>query len=263
MIASSCAIALPITTKLARSMAEQKLNVLEKDMLTAFHQTVLPQKGVEIIDAAKSETLKTLDDARDKEAPKILQKFPFLKAIFSKKDALKSSVASGTNAFFLPSTNKIAINTKGSVNWAFFHEMGHALNKNCSILGKSLQKCRALPAVVIPIILATALFKRKKVEGEKPQGTFDKITTFIKNNCGKLAFLGFAPILLEEGMASIKGQKLASKVLSGENLKTLKNLHGKAWLTYATVDTTVSLGIALGSKVRDFIAKPKELGSTK
>jgi hypothetical protein len=107
--------------------------------------------------------------------------------------------------------------------------------------------------------MAVAIFKRKKVEGEQTKGTVDKATTFIKNHATGLAALGTVPLLAEEGLASIKGAKLAKEIISPENYKLLNKLNGKAWLTYATFAGGTILATYVAGKVRDAIAKPKQV----
>ncbi len=170
------------------------------------------------------------------------------------------NVKDGGNPQFIPTTNEIINNSK--LEMVTFHEMGHAVNKNFSTVGKVLFKMKAPAAVLlIPAAICAALFKRKKVEGEKPEGFFDKATTFIKDNCGKIAFLGFVPILLEEGLASINANKLAKEVLSPENLKKMNKLHATAWLTYAGLAAGGTTCVVVMSKVRDALSKPKEVKS--
>ena len=105
----------------------------------------------------------------------------------------------------------------------------------------------------------TAIFKRKKAEGEQPTGVVDKVTTFIKDNCGKLAFLGTLPTILEEGLASVKGAKLAKEVLSPQNYKLLNKFNGAAWLSYLGMGVGITAATVLASKVRDAIAKPEKV----
>ncbi|MBQ2611149.1 hypothetical protein IJF81_02015, partial [bacterium] len=85
------------------------------------------------------------------------------------------------------------------------------MNANLSKFGKILQKCRPMALLAIPVS-QIALWKTKKAPGEEPKNGLDKTTTFIKNNAGKLTFLAFLPTLLEEGLASVKGNKLAKKL---------------------------------------------------
>ena len=137
-----------------------------------------------------------------------------------------------------------------------FHEMGHALNANKSIIGKILQKCRPLAILVLPVALI-ALFKTKKAPNEKSTGTFDKVTDFIKNNAGKLTFLTFIPTLAEEALASIKGLNLAKKVLNPELAAKVSKTNKIAYLTYLGLALAASVGTYLAVKVKDAIAKPK------
>lgn len=232
---------------------------------SVLKNTELDKKNVSILDTSIPEVAKSLLSLKKKKLiDKFLDKIPIYNKIRGKQFERKIlKYIKGENAAFSPRANKILINLKSPKVSMIFHEIGHAMNTHFSLLGKNLQKSRMWAKKFFPVICAVALFKRKKVEGEKTNGIFDKVTTFIKNNCGKLTLLASVPMLLEEGMASIKGQKIASSVLSPDKLKILKNLHGKAWLTYATGTLGLTLGTLLASKTRDFLSKSKEIDFTK
>ncbi|MDD3436331.1 MAG: hypothetical protein PHC64_04165, partial [Candidatus Gastranaerophilales bacterium] len=100
-------------------------------------------------------------------------------------------------------------------------------------------------------------WKTKKAPNQEPKSTTDKTTTFIKENAGKLTFATFIPMLLEEGLASIKGNNFAKKVLSLELAKKVSKTNALGFLTYLGLTTLLSLGIYLGTKVKDAIAKPE------
>lgn len=224
----------------------------------AFTKAGLANKGIKFIDAIETNT-ELVKETVNKALPKWMDKVPALKKIMLKGLQSKAAMMnSGQNACFVPRAKAIIVN-KEKIGWASFHEMGHALNKCTPSAGKVLTKLRGPGAILAVAALFTALFKRKKVEGEKPQGAWDKATTFVKNNCGKLAFLGMVPLLAEEGLASIKGAKLAKGLLSPEQFKTLNKLHGKAWLTYAGLAVGTGLAAYVASKVRDNIASPKKI----
>jgi len=140
-----------------------------------------------------------------------------------------------------------------------FHEIGHAANANLSKIGKLLQKSRnPLLLGVMPIIALIALGKTKKAPEQNPQGAVDKTTTFIKENAGKLTFAAFLPILIEEAMASIKGNKFAKNAgLSTELLNKISKTNKIGYLTYIGSALLTSYAIYLGVKVKDSIAKPK------
>ncbi len=222
----------------------------------AFGKSGLAQKyGTEFVN------VKNITDVKDinKAIPKWIKKFPQLeKIVKSKIETAKSAIVEGKNACFVPNTNKIYVNTD-KMSYASFHEMGHALNKHASKIGKILQKSRQPGMLLAGVAMLTAIFKRKKAEGEQPTGVVDKVTTFIKDNCGKLAFLGTLPTILEEGLASVKGAKLAKGVLSPKNYKLLNKFNGAAWLTYLGMGVGITAATVLASKVRDAIAKPEKV----
>lgn len=168
----------------------------------------------------------------------------------------------GRNAIFWPKTNEIAVNIE-KLGTATFHEMGHAVNHNFSKFWKGMQKLRVPCGIAGGLFGTVALLKRKKVEGEEPKGFFDKTTTFIKNNVGKLTLAAFAPIVAEELMATYRGNKMAKKVLSPELFKKVQKTNRFGAMTYIAVGVGAALAAVVGSKVRDAIAKPKEIKAVK
>ena len=167
----------------------------------------------------------------------------------------------GRNAIFWPKTNEIAVNIE-KLGTATFHEMGHAVNHNFSKFWKGMQKLRVPCGIAGGLFGTVALLKRKKVEGEEPKGFFDKTTTFIKNNVGKLTLAAFAPIVAEELMATYRGNKMAKKVLSPELFKKVQKTNRFGAMTYIATGVGAALAAVVGSKVRDAIAKPKEIKSS-
>lgn len=224
----------------------------------AFEKSGLAEKGVKFIDAT-SNNKEVIEETFQKALPNWIKKNPTLKKFYDNKLSKHSNtVLKGRNACYIPRANTILVN-KDKMSWASFHEMGHATNKHMGGFGKVLSKLRGPMAALSSIALLTALFKRKKADGEKPQGTFDKVTTFIKENAGKLAFAGMTPLMLEEGLASIKGAKLAKGLLSPENLKKLNKMNAYAFISYIGLATATGLSAFVISKVRDAIAAPKEI----
>ena len=168
------------------------------------------------------------------------------------------TVAKVKNAFYYPITKDIVIN-QVKFPAASFHEMGHAMNATGSKLMKTLAVGRHVSALIgVPLILAVGFLKPKKKDGEKPKGVFDKTTTFIKSNAGKLTFLALIPTIAEEGIASIRGGKLAKKVLNPGLLKKLNKNNTLAWSTYLAGTLLISGFAAFSVKIRDIAASNPE-----
>ena len=107
-----------------------------------------------------------------------------------------------------------------------------------------------------------AICKRPKAEGEHPKGFFDKATTFIKNNVGKLSFAAMLPIVAEEAIATMRGNKLAKQLLSPENFKKVAkcNMYGAA--TYVLSAVAMGVGAWAANKVADKFLAPKKMEYT-
>lgn len=217
----------------------------------AFDKTNIASKGVEFIDTSKitdSQIKELIDNSLSKSSklPKFLQNM----RIKDVNTAFKMSQM-GANAYFLPEINKIAVNLELNP-YSSCHEIGHAMNKY-SKFGKILQSSRKLGILALPVILITA-FKKNKPQGEKPVGVVDKVTTFVKDNSGKLAFAAWLPTLLEEGLASIKGAKLAKGILSPEAFKKMNVLNLRGFATYFIAASCAALGCSCIKYVQEKFA---------
>lgn len=171
---------------------------------------------------------------------------------------MMTQIRHGYNAGFNPATNGVCINFE-KMGTSVFHEIGHAINFNSSKFWRGMQKAR-LPFMLIAMTLPTiALFKRKKAEGEEPKNIFDKATTFIKENVGKLTTLAFVPIVAEELKASARGNKLAKGLLKPDLYKRVVKSNRLGAATYIAAAIASGVGAYLANKVRDKIASPEKI----
>ena len=142
---------------------------------------------------------------------------------------------------------------------AVFHEIGHLLNANYSKLGKFLQKHKAF-SMISPLIFATyAAFTKKSTPKDENENLniIQKTNNFVRNNAGKLTFLTFLPTLIEEGMASIKGQQHAKKLLKPEVFKKICKGNLWAYGTYLASAVLASLAVRCVTDVKDWAIETK------
>ena len=171
---------------------------------------------------------------------------------------IKELLKKNPNACFSPFQNKIYMPKDNKLAPAVFHEIGHAMDHNKGIFLRGVNYLRhGITITKLPLVLlAVALFKHKKAEGEKPKGTWDKATTFIKENIGKLIFASMLPMYINEIMASVHGNRLASKHLSPELLKKVNLTNRYSKLSYTVVLLVTTLMGMLAVKIKDKIAQP-------
>lgn len=148
--------------------------------------------------------------------------------------------------------NSVVLPQKGMAG-AGFHELGHALNFNMSKFGKFLQKSR-LVSMIAPSLLviygAVTRASKPKEEGKDLNGA-QKTHNFVRNNAGKLALAASLPILVEEGMATIKGQKYAKKFLTPDLAKRVFKGNAIAYLSYISLAVFSALAATTAVKVKD------------
>ncbi len=257
--------------------------VLRKGILDAFQKSGLAKNGVEIIDVKQSQKFagikpngnlseisslnaqldayikslqkpnKRLYDIFLTSIPDFLRKTPIGKAYAL---IMLKMIEDGKNAGYITNTKNIAINID-KLGTAIFHEMGHAINHNQSKIWKAIQGMRFPCMAAAGIFSTTALLKRKKLEGEQPANNFDKVTTFVKDNVGKLVLASFVPIISEELMATHRGNNLAQKVLPLDMLKKVKKTNRLGALSYISTALLSACAAVAASKTRDAIAEPK------
>lgn len=231
--------------KIGKSCSGADVVEIRKGMEKALDITGMKTKGVSIIDYAgtpiKNEKLSIFGQVK--------------RAILDQVN-MGAAISEGRNAGYSNIANKVVINTE-KLGPAGFHEIGHSINFNNSKFWRALQKYRFFAPFVAFSIAGVAILKRKKADGEQPTGIVDRTTTFIKNNAGKLAFGAMVPMVAEEVMASVRGNKLAKSLLSPELAKKVIKSNRWGALSYAGVAVATGLAATLGSKVRDKIAGPK------
>lgn len=179
-----------------------------------------------------------------------------------------STFKTGKNAAFDTVAKQIIMPNKSHQS-SVFHEIGHALNQN-SVL-KYLQNMRPYAPAAAEMFLFAALLAPRKKDGEdgKHYNKIEKLESKIKNNIGKLTLLAGLPIVLEEGIASLKGNKIAKNLtkegyLSKDLLKKVYSGNLKGFSTYALVYmlanvVAAKVAIAVKDKIQDNYAKKKNL----
>ena len=242
--------------EIGKALTDSEYGAVKNATSKLLKVTGLDKKGVSIL-SATAENSDAISKVLQKEfsgnivtklMPERIKKF--LSAI------LTNTFTCAQNAAYTFKSKKLILPEGKKLSLAAFHEVGHAMNANLSTVGKLLQKIRPLSILAIPISII-ALLKSPKKDGEKPQGIVDKTTTFVKNNAGKLTFLSFLPMLIEEGMASLKGNSLARKLLSPELASKVAKTNKIAYLTYLGTAIAAGLGVYIGTKIRDKICEQK------
>ena len=240
--------------KISNSISTEEITQVEKAISDTLKNSGLEEKGVNIIKATE-ENSEEITKIMGKEIDKGILKYLPKQVKELVGNIFSSQMSAGQNACYTFASKKIIMPEK-ELKLAFFHEAGHAMNANLSKIGKILQKLRATTLLTLPISMI-ALWKTKKAPGEEPKNNLDKTTTFIKDNAGKLTFAACLPMLTEEGLATIKGNKYAKKLLSPELARKVAKTNAFGFSTYMLIATLSSLGIYLGTKVKDSIAHKK------
>lgn len=234
-----------ITKRISKTAQSADTNAIRHGLQEALKKTGLSGK-VNLIELnEKSITIYDFIAIKDNKAAKRERK-------------IIEAVKKGEYAIFDRNANEISINTQ-KLGAAGFHEIGHAINYNKSKFWKFIQKSRT-PLKFLPALFITiALLKRKKAEGEEPKGFFDKVTTFIKNNVGKLSAAALLPSIAEELMATKRGNALAKEILTPENFKKVAKVNKWGAASYIVIAALAGGKAYLCNKVKDSIASPKEI----
>lgn len=197
-------------------------------------------------------------------------KIEYLKAPATKKGIFSilrlppiEQIKNGFNAAFIPGNaafvgNKILMPEK-DMAFAAFHEIGHSINYNSSKFWKALQKMRMPGMALATLPLLYGAFSKKSVAKDGKELTkAQKANNFIRDNAGKLSFAAMVPMLAEEAMASIRGQKLANKLLDGKMAKHVLKGNAVAYLSYLGTAIALGLGSYAAVKIKDHFQAKKD-----
>lgn len=190
--------------------------------------------------------------------------------------ALKSSISENLKKSKIPKVDRSAkeieliINGKNAVNLfdkvfvnfdklsaVAFHEAGHAKNYfSNNLFTKSIQylKHPFFRKIGFGVALASATLIPPKKDDEKHENLFSKTLGFLKKHCVEIAALSYAPLVMEEGLASIKGYKMAKDLLPANALKVMNRIHAKGLLSYIGMGVTAAIGIYTANKVKNALS---------
>lgn len=211
---------------------------------TILNNEGLADKGVKIFVSNNTpESTNKLNELFKSEKPKLFV------------EKLKTMFQNGCNACYHPKSKSVIINDEISHS-SIFHEIGHAKHFNSkNPLMKLLVNSKNLTpmgiSVVAPLALGVAMFH--KVDNTKPQkdkSKTEKTLDFVSNHAGKLTLASYIPIVLEEGLASIDGIKMAKKYLKPEQISKLKDNYFKAFQTYAGTALLIAGAVGLANLIK-------------
>ena len=242
--------------KVNDSLTKDEFQHLQEGISKAFDKTKLASKGVSILRATEENSAQVEEVMKGEFSKGILKNLPEKFREFY-GSMIGKTLTDGQNACYVSTAKKIIL-PEQKLNLAFFHEAGHALNANMSTIGKLLQKNRNLCLLAAPIALIS-LYKTKKAEGEEPKNKVDKATNFVKHNAWKLTFAVYVPSLIEEGMATIQGNKLAKEFLNKDLAKKVAKTNAFGYMTYLLLAVATSTGIHFAVKIKDKIAYRDEI----
>ena len=231
----------------------QKIGQLPNDTIELLHNCA--EKALDI-SGMKAKGVKI---EYVKESAKKLSPLQLLKA------SPNTQIANGVNAGFVPEIktvlgnlgNKILMPEKG-ISFASFHEIGHSINYHNSSFWRTMQKLRNPGMALAALPLLYGAFSRQSVAKDGKELTKgQKVNNFIRNNAGKLSFAAMLPMLAEEAMATIRGQKLANVLLDKNLAKTVLKGNSVAYLSYLGAAVATGLGAFAAVKIKDHFVNKK------
>ena len=114
-----------------------------------------------------------------------------------------------------------------------------------------------LGPVLVGIYGAISTKSKSKEEGAELTNV-QKTNNFVRDNAGKIAFGLSLPMLIEEAMASIKGQKFANKLLDKNLANRVLKANLVAYSSYLLVGIAGALGCTCAVKLKDHFVAKKE-----
>jgi len=190
---------------------EKSVNDIEKAINTViFETTDLGKTGLKI------KNMTSFEDSDFKNWPKFLNP--------------ERGIVLGKNAAY--TREAIELNME-KMPLAAFHEIGHAFNQQHSKVLKAIQNMR--PILVGLGILATflpRLIKPTYKYDDEQMTLGEKVKNKVRKLSPAIAAACYAPVVVEEGIASIRASQFAKPLLEPENYKKMARGNICGFLTY-------------------------------
>lgn len=154
--------------------------------------------------------------------------------------------------------NTVAVN-RDKLSLSTFHELGHAHNFNNSKFWKAMQNVRT-PSLLLAsaFALLPALTKDIKPKDGEELTTKEKINNGLRKASPALAFLSMTPMLLEEGKATLNGNKWAKELLSPDNFKKVAKSNRYGYISYLATAASFALMAFVAKGVKDKFTNKNE-----
>ncbi len=233
--------------KINKGLTKDEVNIVNKTAQEIIDKTSnLASKGVKIKNVQSTNPKKTFINILSQYSNPVLGAQEGKNAFFSQVDIPLLGIEGNT----------VTLNQQ-KLPLAAFHEMGHAHNFHYSKLLKSMQGAR--PLMYLAALLALIpIFTRKETpkEGQNELTKGQKIKNKIRDLAPVLSFSCYAPMLIEEGVATAKGNSWAKQVLGSQNKSLYKKVfrsNAVAYMSYLAIALTTAVGCWVGKKVKDNI----------
>ena len=220
--------------KINKSLSKAQINNFEAAFDKVFKKSKLSDFKVSIFKCndLKKDIYKIKEHIKKNINPEWLKKYP-LEEYY--KTVLQYMETDNSCYTFFDKTIYTSKNTRLSL----FHEMGHAYNHNKTVFAKALQKARGCHQVLLLPLSLTAICLDLPQKNNQSKHNNSKLNTFLlklKDYFVKLSplilFSSFLPTLIEEGLASIRGEKFAKNVLDTNTFNKVKRTNLLGFSTY-------------------------------
>ena len=265
--------------KIKMNLTPQDAAEYQKAIQLTLKNEGFDKYGVKICDASTFEGANTinqiLDDYRNHMQNKVTNaKNPLSKYLYKKLAKIMinnvekrhNAIFQGKNACAMRITKKgtneiqrlILIDMK-KLPQVVFHELGHhqnhrSLNKIADyFLYCFLRNQKYISCSILGILLVSLFTNKTQNPDSNKSNPLYPVGKLIKDNCGKLAALACIPILAEETIASVNGQKLGEKYLPKKQWQSLTRAHLWSFSSYVKFTAIAGLSVYLANLVHDFI----------
>ncbi len=179
------------------------------------------------------------------------------KTNLAKKGAVIKNTTNSPGGFL---KNIILIN-RDDFPLSTFHEMGHAFNFNNSVFWKTMQKMRRAGTALTSLILFFVAFsKESKPQDGKELTKAQKFKNNLRKYSPALVAAAMLPTVLEEGMATLRGNKWAREVFekTPKLAKKVSKTNKWGFISYCAMTAGIAFSAHIVRRIKDLSTAKKE-----